>query len=124
MTYGWNVFVVESMHGLGNASSLEGTCTSPPKRFWRGQRRMMREVWTSGADGSMKSGLGRCRVLSFASKGSTLLRSTLLCSWWRYSDNGAVPCLPRLRNLAQCLPQGLTLSLHALTSPERKMLGM
>ena len=52
--YGWNVFVVESMHGLVSASSLVGTCTSLPKRFLRGQRHMMREVWTSAADGSMK----------------------------------------------------------------------
>jgi adenylate kinase family enzyme len=60
-----------------------GTCTSHPKRFWRGQRRMMREDWTSGADGDMKSGLECCRVPLSALKGSTASRNTLLCSWWK-----------------------------------------
>src|SRR6266567_2046417 len=41
-----------------------GTCMCQRRRFWRGQRHMMREVWTSGVDGSMKSGLGRFRVPS------------------------------------------------------------
>src|SRR5215813_5174342 len=83
----WNVSIVESMHDLENASSLVGICTSSPKRFWRGQRPMMREVWTYAADGSMTSGLERYHVPSFALKRSTASKSTSLCSWWRYSAN-------------------------------------
>src|SRR5437879_2654648 len=69
MIYGWHVFVVQNTNGLGNVSSLVGTCTSIPKRFLRGQRRMMREVWTCEVDDSMTSGSGRCRVRSSALKG-------------------------------------------------------
>jgi hypothetical protein len=58
-----------------------GICMSSPKRFWRGQRHMMREVWTFAADGYMKSGLERSRAPFSALKRSTPLRSTSLCSW-------------------------------------------
>src|SRR6516164_7050904 len=78
-TYGWNVCVVECMHDLGSASFLGGTCTSPLKRFWRGQHRMMKEGWTSGVDSYMKSGLGRSRAPFSASKGRTPSRNSLLC---------------------------------------------
>src|SRR5262245_4676309 len=78
-TYGWHVFVIESMHGLGNACSLVGTCTSPLKRFWRGQRYMMREVWTSGADNVMTNGSVHCPVPSSALRGSTPSRNNSLC---------------------------------------------
>src|SRR5262245_1882098 len=79
LIYGWHVFVIDSMHGLGNACSLVGTCTSPLKRFCRGQHRMMKGDWTCGADNVMTSGSVHCRVPSFASKASTPLRSTSLC---------------------------------------------
>src|SRR5215468_283474 len=75
----WNVSIVECIHDSERACSLVGTCTSPLKRFWRGQHRMTREVWTSGVDRYMKSGLGRSRVPSSALKENILSRSTLLC---------------------------------------------
>src|SRR5262245_19520857 len=43
----WHVFVNENTGDLVSGFSLVGICTDSPKRFWRGQRRMMREVWTS-----------------------------------------------------------------------------
>src|SRR5262245_16613545 len=49
LRYGWHVSIVESMHDLENASSLVGICTSSPRRFWRGQHRMMKGDWTCGA---------------------------------------------------------------------------
>src|SRR5438132_5416836 len=78
MMYGWHVSVNENTSGLGNASALVGTCTSSPKRFWRGQHRMMKEGWISGADGSMKSGSVPCHVPSSTLKGSTPLRNNWL----------------------------------------------
>ena len=56
-----------------------GICTSSPKRFWRGQRHMMREDWTYGANVCMNSGSARYRVPLSASKGSTLLKNKLPC---------------------------------------------
>jgi len=63
---------------FGERISLAGTCTRPPKRFWRGQRHMMREVWTSGADNVMTSGSVHCPVPSSASKARTPSRNNLL----------------------------------------------
>jgi len=42
------------------------TYMSIPKRFWRGQRRMLSEASTPGVDDGMTSGSGRYRVLSEA----------------------------------------------------------
>jgi hypothetical protein len=53
-----------------------GICTSSLKRFWGGQRRMMREGWTSGGDNGMTSGSASYRIPFSALKGSTPLRST------------------------------------------------
>src|SRR5215831_10634773 len=78
-TDAWHVSVNENTHGLGNGFSLAGTCTRPPKHFWCGQRHMMREVWTSGADNVMTSGSVHCPVPSSASKGSTASKNNLLC---------------------------------------------
>src|SRR5438034_11205526 len=75
----WHVSVNENTSGLVSGFSLVGICTRSPNSFLCGQRRMMREVWTYGADGYMKSGLGRSCVLFSALKGSTPLRITSLC---------------------------------------------
>ena len=55
MDNGWHVSIVENTSGSGSAFCQVGTCTSNPKPFLPGQRRMMMAAWTYGANVCMNS---------------------------------------------------------------------